>query len=330
LKAPQHNSTEEKNGLHPRNKHLSRYDFVQLTTTCPDLKPFVSVNQYNSQSIDFADPLAVKTLNRALLQQFYGVEHWDIPADYLCPPIPGRADYIHNLADVLASGNANVVPRGKAVTVLDIGTGANCIYPLIGHKEYGWQFIGSDIDTMAVKVARQIVSSNALDKYIEIRQQSNPSCIFKGIIKPGDKIDITLCNPPFHASAKEANEATGRKWKNLGYQASTSSVTKTAKPGLNFGGQHNELWCKGGELAFITNMVHESIAFKENCLWFSSLVSKSSNLTGIYFALKQAGAVSVKTINMAQGNKISRMVAWTFFTEREYIQWRLNKGNNKL
>lgn len=323
MKAPQHNSAGEKNGLHPRNKHRLRYDFVQLTTACPDLKPFVSVNQYNSQSIDFADPLAVKTFNRALLQQFYGIEHWDIPAGYLCPPIPGRADYIHNLADVLGSDNANVVPRGKAVTVLDIGTGANCIYPLIGHKEYGWQFIGSDIDTMALKVARQIVNSNALDKYIEIRQQPNPSCIFKGIIKPGDKIDITLCNPPFHASAEEADEGTGRKWKNLGHQ-------KTAKMSLNFGGQYNELWCKGGELAFITNMIRESIVFKESCLWFSSLVSKSSNLTGIYFALKQAGAVSVKTINMAQGNKISRMVAWTFFTESQHIQWGLTKWNDKL
>ncbi len=323
MKAPQHNSTGEKSGLHPRNKHRSRYDFEQLMAACPDLRPFVSVNQYNSQTIDFANPLAVKTLNRALLKQFYGIEHWDIPQGYLCPPIPGRADYIHNLADVLGSGNDNVIPKGKAITVLDIGTGANCIYPLIGHKEYGWQFIASDIDAMAVKVARQIVNSNSLDKSIEIRQQPNPSCIFKGIIKPGDKIDLTLCNPPFHSSAEEANEGAGRKWKNLGHKTAAQAI----KPALNFGGQHNELWCKGGELEFVSTMVYESSEFKENCLWFSSLISKSSTLTGIYFALEKAGAVSVKTVSMAQGNKISRMVAWTFFTENQRTQWRLTKWN---
>jgi 23S rRNA (adenine1618-N6)-methyltransferase len=316
LEEHSHKSPDEKNALHPRNRHRSRYDFVQLAAACPDLEPFISVNKYNSQTIDFTNPLAVKMLNRALLKQFYGLEYWDIPEGYLCPPIPGRADYIHHLADVLSSGNNGNIPNGRRITVLDIGTGANCIYPLIGHKEYGWQFIGSDIDALAVKVAAQIVRSNSLDRDIEIRQQLNSSFIFKGIIKPGDKIDVTLCNPPFHASAREAGKGTERKWKHLGHK----KVQKTA---LNFGGQHTELWCKGGELAFITNMIHESFEFKESSLWFTSLVSKSSNLAGIYFALKHAGAVSVKTVNMAQGNKISRMVAWTFLTEGQHMQWRL-------
>lgn len=96
---------QQKSGLHPRNRHRSRYDFPALIASCPALAPFVKPNAWGDVSVDFADPAAVKMLNRALLQHFYGIEHWDIPADYLCPPIPGRADYLHHLADLLATSN---------------------------------------------------------------------------------------------------------------------------------------------------------------------------------------------------------------------------------
>lgn len=310
--------SSEKSGLHPRNKHRSRYDFEQLITICPNLKPFVSINKFGIETIDFTNPLAVKTLNQALLKQFYKIDIWDIPQNYLCPPIPGRADYIHNIADILASSNGGIIPKGKNVTVLDIGVGANCIYPLIGHQEYGWSFIGSDIDSLSIKVANQIVESNSLSKFIECRHQSNSSCFFKGILKPNEIIDITMCNPPFHSSAAEAKSGTERKWKNLGHQ-------KHAKPNLNFGGQSNELWCKGGEQNFITKMIEESEQFSQTCSWFTSLVSKSENLPSIYNALKKVNAVNIKTINMSQGSKISRLVAWTFLTDTQHIQWSLKR-----
>ena len=309
---------EEKSGLHPRNKHRSRYDFNVLIDVCPELKQYVSINKFNIETIDFTNSLAIKSLNQALLKQFYNIQHWDIPQNYLCPPIPGRVDYIHYIADVLSSSNGGIIPKGKAVNVFDIGVGANCIYPLLGHQEYGWQFIGSEIDLKALKVAKQIVESNSLSNYIDIRHQINASFIFKGIIKPTELIDITLCNPPFHSSAAEANAGSQKKWKNLGHK-------KTEKPVLNFGGQISELWCKGGEVAFISKMIEESANIKEQCLWFTSLVSKSENLPAIYSVLKKVGAISIKTINMSQGNKISRLVAWTFLSETQHIQWSLKR-----
>lgn len=311
-------TSDENSGLHPRNKHRGRYDFRQLTKICPDLKPYVFINKFKSETIDFTNAMAVKMLNQALLEQFYGISDWDIPKNYLCPPIPGRADYIHNIADVLASSNGGVIPPGKSVTVVDIGVGANCIYPLIGHKEYGWNFIGSDSDPLAIKVAKQIVDSNDLSSAIDCRYQSNTSNIFKGIIKPDEIVDITMCNPPFHSSAEEAQMGTEKKWKNLGYK-------KTVKPVLNFGGQSNELWCKGGEVGFITKMAEESAQLKESCLWFTTLVSKSDNLNAVYAALKKAGAFSIKTITMTQGNKISRVVTWTYLNDTQHIQWSLKR-----
>ena len=309
---------EEKSALHARNKHHDRYDFDTLIMVCPDLKSFVSVNKFNIETIDFTNPQAVKLLNQALLKQFYNIQHWDIPQHYLCPPIPGRADYIHNIADILSSSNGGIIPKGKTIKVLDIGAGANCIYPLLGHQEYGWQFIGSEIDSISIKVARQIIESNSLSNQIEIRHQTNGDFIFKGILKANELVDITLCNPPFHSSAAEANAGSQKKWNNLGYK-------KNTKPVLNFGGQTNELWCKGGEVAFVTKMTEESVAIKSQCLWFTSLVSKSENLPAIYSALKKVDAVSVKTIRMSQGNKISRLVAWTFLSETQHIQWSLNR-----
>jgi len=304
-----------KEDLHPRNQHRARYDFPQLIARSPELGAFVAVNAYGQPTIDFADPAAVKAFNRALLMQHYGVAHWDIPPRYLCPSVPGRADYMHYMADLLAAGNEGVIPRGKSVTVLDIGTGANCIYPIVGTHEYGWRFIGSDIDALALRVAKQIVASNKSLATVECRQQALRDHIFEGIIRPKDVIDFTVCNPPFHASPDEATARARRKWKNLDKET-------TAAPVLNFGGQSNELWCEGGEPAFLGRMVAESAAFGKQCAWFSSLVSKKTSLPGVYAALTRAGAEDVRTIGMAQGQKISRIVAWTFQDTAALQAWR--------
>ena len=304
--------------LHPRNRHQGRYDFDALIKDTPELAEFVFVNPYGDKSINFADPNAVKTLNRALLKSFYGIAHWDIPADYLCPPIPGRADYVHYLADLLANSNKGTIPRGEAVRVLDIGVGANAIYPLIGNTEYGWQFLGSDIDADALTSARSIIHGNpGLSAAIKLRQQKSPRHIFKGLLGANDYFDLTLCNPPFHSSQEEAASGSQRKWRGLG-----KAAPKHNAPVLNFGGQNTELWCEGGEALFIRRMIDESVAIGEQVLWFSTLVSKASNVPGVLNALRKAKAVKVKTVEMTQGKKQSRFVAWTFLDAAAQEAWR--------
>lgn len=306
----------EKENLHPRNLHRQGYDFDKLIQSSPELGQFVKPNQYHNISIDFADPQAVIALNKALLKHFYHINNWEIPEGYLCPPIPGRADHIHYLADVLAEDNNGVIPTGKHIKVLDIGTGANCIYPLIGNSVYGWQFVASDIDPVALRSAKQIIASNpAIQNDITCRLQFTRDDIFKGIIKQGEVFDLTVCNPPFHSSWRDANAGTTRKWNNL-------NRTKLQKAPLNFGGKNNELWVAGGEAAFIKRMVDESALFADSCLWFSTLVSKKDTLAGVYRALNNVNAVEVKTINMAQGQKISRIVAWTFLNPAEQTSWK--------
>lgn len=307
----------EKTGLHPRNRHRERYDFDQLTQANAELAGFVKTNAYGEASIDFANPRAVKALNRALLVRHYNILEWDIPARYLCPPIPGRADYLHHIADLLGAANGGTIPQGASIRALDIGVGANIIYPLIGYREYGWHFVGTDIDRVALKNASRILHANAgLEEAIELRLQSSPTAYFGGVIHPGEMFDLTLCNPPFHTSLDKARTSSRRKWQNLG-----KGTPSHQQPVLNFGGQGTELYCRGGEEAFVCSMIADSQRFAASCLWFTTLVSKATTLPAVYLALRGAGARKVHTIDMAQGQKKSRIVAWTFLNASQQRAW---------
>lgn len=299
-------SPQTKNQLHIRNRHRNKYNFDLLTKNYQKLSKFVFTNKYKTKTIDFANPSAVKALNTALLRYFYNITFWDIPNNYLCPPIPGRADYIHYVADILSKSNNNKIPKGSKIRCLDIGVGANLIYPLIGNFEYGWSFVGTDINKLALKNAQKIINKNDIKKnIIELRLQKNAKKIFSDIINPKEHFDITICNPPFYKSQQKAHKETSRKVSNL-------SGTKQTNPTLNFGGNNNELWCNGGELIFITNMIKESLLYKSNCTWFTSLVAKQIHLPPIYKVLKKINVTHVQTIEMAQGNKKSRIIAWSF------------------
>ncbi|MFU2316631.1 23S rRNA (adenine(1618)-N(6))-methyltransferase RlmF [Rahnella sp. PCH160] len=311
---------QEKSGLHPRNRHRTRYDFPALIASSPELAPFVTENKWGDLSVDFANHQAVKALNRALLRDCYQIENWDIPADYLCPPIPGRADYVHHLADLLASSNNGNIPQGKDISVLDIGVGANCIYPIIGLREYGWRFTASEIDPVSMAAAKKIVATNPqLTNQVRFRLQAKPPRILDTIIRNDERYDAVLCNPPFHASAADAASGSQRKRQNLGLDRRTGNAE------LNFGGQHNELWCEGGEEAFVVRMAEESAGKAQNCFWYTVLVSKKTTLPLLYDALNEEGVTDIRTIEMTQGNKISRFVAWTFLTPSQQKSWAIKR-----
>ena len=310
-----------KNALHPRNRHPGRYDFVALTQASPDLKPFVARTAYGELSIDFSDLKAVRALNRALLALHYGIREWEIPSEFLCPPIPGRADYIHSVADLLAECNGGQIPRGDAIRCLDIGVGSSCIYPLIGHGEYGWSFVGSDIDLTALESARKILQANPkFASAIELRKQESNTVFFRGIVQPQERFTLMVCNPPFHESPEAAAAGSHRKWENLGrYEGIPRS--KMPKPELNFGGKGNELWYPGGELGFIRRMIDESRAYQNRVLWFTSLVSKQTNLPALENAIIQAGTADRMLIPMGQGQKKSRIIAWSFQDKKQQETW---------
>ncbi|KAA8600224.1 23S rRNA (adenine(1618)-N(6))-methyltransferase [Vibrio cyclitrophicus] len=326
-------------GLHPRNQHTGRYDFDLLVAALPELKEHLIKNPVGEDTVNFSDPLAVKLLNKALLAHHYGVKHWDIPAGYLCPPIPGRADYIHRVADLLNSDGQGEPYNHASVKALDIGVGANCIYPIIGATEYKWRCTGTDVDPVSVKTANFIAESNAnLKGKIRTRLQADSESIFKGVIKDNERYDVTICNPPFHSSLEEAEKGSQRKLDNLAAnrakkagqsfkpETNKKSVnldksTKQEKPTLNFGGQKSELWCPGGEAAFIMKMARESQLFATQVLWFTTLISKKDNIDMVRSELGKLRAKQVKVVEMSQGQKVSRFIAWTFMDDEQRQEW---------
>lgn len=302
---PHHHGADAPAALHPRNRHQGRYDIVALVEASPGLRRFVVSTPHGERSIDFADPQAVKALNTALLALQYAIRGWEVPDGYLCPPIPGRADYIHHLADLLASTHGGPPPRGPQVRILDLGVGASAIYPILGHREYNWSFVGTDIDPAALACASRVLAANpGLAAAVTLRQQTHKSIILGGVIAPGERFAACMCNPPFHASAAEARAGSERKWRNLGRAGGP-------RPVLNFGGQAGELWCPGGEAGFLGRLIAESRGSPEVCGWFSALVSRAASLPGLLAALRGAGAEH-RVIEMGQGHKRSRILAWSF------------------
>ena len=310
------NRAVNKQALHPNNPHKGRYDFDKLVADCPMLESYLQNNPVGDRTIDFSDSEAVKCLNKALLAHFYQVKFWQVPAGYLCPPIPGRADYIHYLAALLKD---NGIDPHHNVTALDIGTGANCIYPIIGSQSYGWRFVGTDINPVSIQLAKTIVSSNTnLTSKIKLIHQPNAEDIFTSIIKPEQYFTVTMCNPPFHACAEQAADANVRKVNNLARHKGRQkhhhqkAAVESGQAELNFGGQNAELWCDGGELAFITTMIKQSTQYAKQVGWFTTLVSKKSHLNSLKLILANTQAKQVEVIRMSQGQKISHMLAWKF------------------
>lgn len=303
--------------LHPRNLHNQGYDFPALVKSHPPLALYVKTNPHGNLSIAFTDPLAVKALNTALLKHDYGVINWDIPEGALCPPIPGRADYIHYVAELLGCDKPtkNLDDARPNIRLLDIGTGANGIYPLLACKIYGWHCVGSDINTQSLDNVAAIIDNNPdLKDCFTLRKQDDRNHIFQGIIQAGEFFDVSVCNPPFHASQEEALKGSQRKLDNLARNRGEKTAPRVS-PTLNFGGLEAELWCKGGERLFLKKMIQESKLFADQCRWFTSLVSKIDNVKPAKKLLNKMGAIDIREIEMVQGNKITRILAWTFFDE---------------
>ncbi len=279
--------------MHPKNPFAKDYDFDLLVQHYPNLKDFVFLNDYEKKTIKFGDKKAVKALNKALLKAYYDIS-WEIPENNLCPPIPGRLDYLLHIADLVTKTD---------IHLLDIGTGANLIYPILATCHFNWQCTASEVNPDSLKNAQGIIDKNKALYKTELRRQKFKSNIFSNLIQPDDAFDIVVCNPPFYKSSYEAQQKNQRKVNNLQLQE---------KGKLNFGGQANELWYKGGEEAFVKKMAAESFQFKNQVHWFSSLVSKKESLKNIKRAINKTQPTEVKVIDMELGNKKSRFIAWTY------------------
>ncbi len=306
---------KQKSVLHPKNKHHGNYNFELLVQSNPELKEYVHMAKSGNLSISFHDPNAVKALNKALLYHFYDLQYWDIPEGYLCPGVPGRAEYVHYIADLLFTTNNKKSVKSDNIKGLDIGTGASCIYPIIAAVDYKWSMVGTDIDETAIQSSNKIVSSNEMLKSkIRIVLQEDSKSIFRNILGPDDYFDFTMCNPPFYSSKAEALAASERKNTNLNPNPS--------KAKSNFGGTASELWCDGGEYVFIRKMIKRSKAYAQSCYWFTSLVSNIKHVEPLQVELEKLNCEETKVIDIMLGNKKTRVLCWSFLSDKQKAAWR--------
>lgn len=291
--------------MHNRNKHINGYDLQKLKTANKNLSKHIIQNN-NRSTIDFANPSSVLELNKALLLSDYKLKYWQILPNSLCPAIPGRADYIHHLADLLSKENNGEIPTGKEIKILDIGTGSSIVYPIIGAQEYNWDFIGTEIDRSSIHQAEVNVNKNIwLKKKIKLRFQDNREKILEGIIFPEDKFDAIMCNPPFFKSREDNWTTSTKKFQNL--KKNKDLQTPTVQ---NFAGHPNELWCPGGEQAFVTTLINESKKYQKQLKWITTLVSNKDHLKPLIAVLEYNKAAKVEIIEMTQGQKKMRILAW--------------------
>ncbi|XP_031126646.1 uncharacterized protein LOC116028928 [Ipomoea triloba] len=263
-----------------------------------------------------------------------------IPDGQLCPTVPNRSNYIHWIEDLFSS---EIIPKVQSydntVKGFDIGTGANCIYPLLGASLLGLRFVGSDFTDAALEWAERNVKSNPhISELIEIRNvatqdssadevlngpminckqdvdDSNAkpvgikplSCphevqmnmsknyhgppILVGVVKEGENFDFCMCNPPFFETIEEAGQ----------------------NPKTSCAGTTEEMVCPGGEQAFITRMIDDSVKLRQSFRWYTSMIGRKANMKVLESKLWEVGATVVKTTEFVQGQTCRRGLAWSF------------------
>ncbi|XP_057493566.1 uncharacterized protein LOC130779054 [Actinidia eriantha] len=331
--------------IHPRNKYSDKPpDFGLLASLYPSFEPFVFYSRDGRPRIDWTDFNATRELTRVLLLHDHGL-HWWIPDGQLCPTVPNRSNYIHWIEDLLSSDiitNSNSDGDGEVIRGFDIGTGANCIYPLLGASLLGWSFVGSDVTDVALEWAARNVKSNPhICDLIEIRKVDSgektsygeetcngqsidmgsstqvheteavkaepaPSSSLKlhsdvnksyhgppvllGVVRDGEKFDFCMCNPPFFETIEEAG----------------------LNPKTSCGGTPEEMVCPGGEEAFISRIIQDSVQLKQSFRWYTSMVGRKSNLKVLVSKLREVGVTIVKTTEFVQGQTCRWGLAWSF------------------
>ncbi|CCF75511.1 Protein of unknown function (DUF890) [Babesia microti strain RI] len=229
------------------------------------------------------------------------------PNRYLSPCIPGRKLYLDTINSLLGPSSDHKIYNNN-VKVLDVGTGASVIYPLLGCCEYGWNFVATDICDDALNIARHNVYINKLESKIVLRKQNNPFNMYNGVIDNYEFYHFTICNPPFYSSYDDRRNnfkthkmgntrelifniphnctlKLSQKYRNADdichvnygdyiiYPSGNDDLNNSLDETTSF--KRNRI-C--GELAFITLMLIESRFYCNNALWFTSLISKKINL----------------------------------------------------
>eukprot|EP00188_Purpureofilum_apyrenoidigerum_P004137 Plantae.Rhodophyta-Purpureofilum_apyrenoidigerum.ctg4552.p1 GENE.Plantae.Rhodophyta-Purpureofilum_apyrenoidigerum.ctg4552~~Plantae.Rhodophyta-Purpureofilum_apyrenoidigerum.ctg4552.p1 ORF type:complete len:421 (-),score=41.32 Plantae.Rhodophyta-Purpureofilum_apyrenoidigerum.ctg4552:1282-2457(-) len=259
-------------------------DFAKLAADYPELEKHVIRSPNGSVHVDLKTVNGQRELTAAILKQDFGLI-WHLPEGHLCPTVPSRIDYILWMRDVALGPPARRVDGPGKTLIVDVGTGASCIYPLLGTRLLlQSQFIAIDNDSEALASARANVSANGLNDRIAVRYGT-----FFSALAGDDVVDFTLCNPPFYA----VDEDIG------------------CHPRRQRSGSCTQLITDGGESKFLGMLAQQS-AEKRNIKWFSTLIGFKRDVQPFESKLKALGAEKVVQTVLQPARTARWAVAWTF------------------
>lgn len=287
--------------MHPRNPYKnSPPDFRVLADKFEYFRKFAKDNKAGEFSINFKDPESLRALTCALLESDFGLK-LSIPLDRLIPTVPLRLNYILWIEDLLAC-----VPdaqRRAVVRGFDIGSGASCIYALLGAKLNNWHILATEVDELSVSFAKENVKCNGLEGNIEVKQVTQGS--FLKIPLEDEEIkefDFCMCNPPFFISEFEASYGNTRSG-------------KRPQPSGICTGAETEIVTGGGEVEFVRGIINDSLLLKEHFSWYTTMLGKKSSVAPVLACLSKNGIKTTITTEFCQGHTMRWGVAWSFLPD---------------
>ncbi|XP_063300059.1 RNA N6-adenosine-methyltransferase METTL16 [Pelobates fuscus] len=286
--------------MHPRNRYKDKPpDFAYLSSKYPEFKQYITVSLAGKPSLNFKDPGAVRALTCTLLKEDFGLTI-DIPLERLIPTVPLRLNYIHWVEDLINyhDSDKTVLRRG-----IDIGTGASCIYPLLGATLNGWYFLATEVDDICFNYAKKNVEQNNLADLIKVVKVPQKTLLMDALKEESEIIyDFCMCNPPFFANQLEAKGVNSRN----PHRPPPSSV--------NTGGI-TEIMAEGGELEFVKRIIHDSLQLKKRLRWYSCMLGKKCSLAPLKEELRIHGVPKVAYTEFYQGRTMRWALAWSFYDD---------------
>ncbi|XP_063812096.1 RNA N6-adenosine-methyltransferase METTL16 [Pseudophryne corroboree] len=286
--------------MHPRNRYKDKPpDFAYLASKYPEFKQHVNMNLSGRVSLNFKDPEAVRALTCTLLKEDFGLSI-DIPLERLIPTVPLRLNYIHWVEDLISYHDTDkaTVQRG-----IDIGTGASCIYPLLGATLNGWYFLATEVDDICFNYAKKNVEQNNLADLIKVVKVPQKTLLMDALKEESGIIyDFCMCNPPFFANEMEAQGVNSR------------NPRRPPPSSVNTGGI-TEIMAEGGELEFVKRIIHDSLQLKKRLRWYSCMLGKKCTLAPLKEELRVQGVPKVAHTEFYQGRTMRWALAWSFYDD---------------
>ncbi|XP_041052913.1 RNA N6-adenosine-methyltransferase mettl16 isoform X2 [Carcharodon carcharias] len=285
--------------MHPRNRYKDKPpDFTYLASRYTEFQQHVHTSLTGKVSLNFKDPEAVRALTCTLLKEDFGLTI-DIPLERLIPTVPLRLNYIHWVEDLIGSDTV----KSKLIRGIDIGTGASCIYPLLGATMNGWFFLATEVDDMCFNYAKKNVEQNNLSDLIKVVKVPQKTLLMDALKEESEIVyDFCMCNPPFFANQLEAKGVNSR------------NPSRPPPSSVNTGGI-TEIMAEGGELEFVKRIIHDSLQLKKRLRWYSCMLGKKCSLAPLKEELRQQEVPKVTHTEFCQGRTMRWALAWSFYDD---------------